>query len=166
MQNSTCQGHLCPGCGFPLIHQANRGPRESSSALGQHISDRLSRGGWSFTDVDGIGWRGKTIRVFEHKWEHSAEMKTGQRGVLRQLSRWIQHAVDTSTLSAQSGVFVITSELDAVDPTNFSSARVVKLAQHADNDVEFHMNRRQLDALLECRDVSDPGSQQLVLVAQ
>ncbi len=161
---SQCRRRICPDCEMPLIHRANRQRDESSSSLGQHVSERLARGGWSYVDIDGAGLRGKCVRIFEHKWDHSAEMGEGQKNTLRRLAKLIKLGISHGLLSPDSGVFKIRSKLDWSDDTNFTSgAEVTRMAATQDGDISGHLHVSQLNDLLETRPFSFTALQEALI---
>lgn len=105
----------CPECGDELIHLANRGPHESSSAFGQYVHDRgESDKRWRemfWMDIDGAVRKNRTrvLRIFEHK-PMSGVLSTGQKEVLPLLAKSLQLLASTGLIHPQSGVFVLRSD--------------------------------------------------------
>lgn len=120
--------------------------------MGQHVSDRLPRGGWSYVDIDGVALRGRCLRVIEHKWNHSAEMGDGQRKTLQRIAKLVQLGITAGLLADDSGVFTVRSDMDTADDTNFAGgAYVMRMGSTAVDDVSGYLDRTQLDLLLQAR---------------
>lgn len=82
----------CTSCGDRLIHQYNRGLRESSSSLGQFIHDNYPHDFWA-GDIDQYQMRrtDKTIRLLELK-RPGGGLRPGQRVLMPMLAAGIDFA--------------------------------------------------------------------------
>lgn len=101
----------CQNCGDKLIHQANRGRTESSSALGQYVNGKFAKDFW-WLDIDGVIYRKETriLRIIEHKYSGQS-LTRGQREVLPLLAKSVQLlATGIGLVDSQSGVFVVHSD--------------------------------------------------------
>lgn len=105
-----CDNHHCPECGDRLIHQANRGHDESSSAFGQWIHDELSHE-MHAPDLDTVIYKVSTriLRVLEHKTRGKHPSKS-QNAVLPLLAKAVQLLAATGLVHPDSGVFIVYSD--------------------------------------------------------
>ena len=115
-----CSRTFCPDCGGEFIHRDHRRHWESASTLGQ-IIHHLKRS-FTYVDIDGCTYKRtkRLLRLVEHKQPHQM-VKYAQGEVLELLDRIIAHYVECPTaqdvekLHPDSGVYLMTGELDAAD---------------------------------------------------
>ena len=125
MTHTHCEsGQRCQTCHMPLIHQANRQMGESSTSIGQYVRG-LPRD-FGFTDVDGVVMRGNTMRIIEHKWDHSS-MSSSQYEALEWFARLLDLAVQAGWLSPESGVYILRTGINPEYPSVFTAGRITKL---------------------------------------
>lgn len=99
----------CPVCGDRLIHQANRGRHESSSAYGQHIHD-VYPVEFDAIDLDIVIRKSSTriVRAIEHK-PQPRPLSPAQQRVLPLIATGFDHAIVEGRLAPESGVFLVAS---------------------------------------------------------
>jgi hypothetical protein len=103
---------MCPDCRDRLIHLVNRGPDESSSALGQWVHDRLPHT-MNAVDAD-LAIHARSTRIFRHV-EHKLpgqELSAAQREILPLYAEAVADLVARGRLARESGAFVFTWDLN------------------------------------------------------
>lgn len=99
--------YSCPHCKDKLIHQNNRGPRESSSGLGQHVFDRIDHV-MDLVDIDLVVFKRATrlLRIIEAK-PPGGELGIAQRFVMPIIALAIRVLAGIGELHRDSGVYVL-----------------------------------------------------------
>lgn len=149
----------CPECGDEMIHLANRGPHESSSAFGQYVHDRGEVDKrWRemfWMDIDGAVRKNRTrvLRIFEHK-PMAGALSTGQKEVLPLLAKALQLLASTGLIHPQSGVFVLRSD----HPHELMQVQQIKGWQYAETWPLTTMSGDLLHDFL-CGEVIDESAQ-------
>jgi len=121
----------CPECGDRLIHQGNRGWRESSSAYGQHMHDDRSHNHY-FMDLDGVIYKRETriLRIIECK-KPGQSLKKSEETVFNFLCHIMKYAMsgNKSWLHPESGVYVVhaSEPFDVANVTNYMTGESLEL---------------------------------------
>lgn len=101
-----CPPHECETCGDRLIHQFARGPRESSSAFGQWVFDRVGRV-LDFVDLDGVAYRRSTKVLYFLEEKHGGSLSPSQRVVLPILERAVELLIADGAIDPRSSVIEV-----------------------------------------------------------
>jgi len=111
-----CELVLCPDCGDRMLHLRNRGPHESSSAIGQYVHDVYPI---TFDAVDSdltLSARStRVLRHIEHKFP-GQQISNSQRRVLPLIAEGITSLVARGRLHRESGVFLVIWEVEPETP--------------------------------------------------
>lgn len=106
----TCEARYCPECGDRLIHQSNRGPKESSSLFGQWVYDDVPHV-FDFVDLDGLVWRRSTRVLYIVEEKHGNHgLSRSQQAVLPLLGRALALLIGDGAIDPRSRVLELHGE--------------------------------------------------------
>jgi hypothetical protein len=138
----------CVDCGDRMIHLLNRGPDESSSALGQFVHDELPRV-MNAVDTD-LALHARSTKIFRHI-EHKIpgqDLSRAQRDVLPLYAEAVAALVARGRLGQQSGAFKMTWTLEIDTP-----AVVRRINYDGSWGIEYRLSQDALIDFLTARPV-------------